>query len=257
MKKIFFTSAVVLFLFAGLENAIAQNSYTAKKDVTLKFKGEDGTNSCAVVWNSDKHVYYAVIAGNADYPLETFSQSGNLQYNGTTGVDVRGLWYNSKSAKLEGNGAGDVGFFAYSLNASGEPRDAEIVLSGQHQPDFQSVGAFDSGKQMIYYYIDGSIKTYKRKSGKESKSFDLKNIPSGTSSLNGTTVVFTGRKGEELGVLDYENQKVYLCDLKGNYKASVSFPSNAVTSDMFRFSFANGKIWLYDVDSRSWSGYSF
>lgn len=232
----------------------AQNSYTAKKDMTLKFKGDDGTNASAVVWNPDKHVYYSVIAGNADFPLETFSQSGNVQYTGTAGVDSRGLWYNSSTAKLEGNGYGDVGYFSCNLNASGEPRSPEVTYSGQNQPDGNSVAAFDGKK--LYYYYEGKIYSYSTK-GKTGKSFELKSLPAGTSVLNATTVVYTGRKGEEFGLLDYDAKRVYLVDKKGNYKASVILPSSAVTHDMFRFSFANGKIWLYDVDTRSWTSYSF
>jgi hypothetical protein len=254
MKKI------ISFAFAlavTLSAVFAQNTYTAKKDMTLAFKGDEGTNACAVVWNPDKKVYYAVIAGNATYPLETFSQSGNVQYTGTAGVDTRGLWYNAKTTTLEGNGAGEVGYFTFKTNASGEPRDPEVVLAGQHQPDFQSVGAFNSKKQLIYYFFEGSIKSYKRKSGSASKSIELKNCPVGTSDLNYTTVVFTERKGEELGLLDYNANRVYLFNLKGVYTATVNLPSTAIAGDAFRFSFANGKIWLYDVDSRSWTAYTF
>lgn len=251
MKKIISFSFALMITIPW---AFAQNSYTAKKDMTLKFKGEDGTNASAVVWNPDKHVYYSVIAGNAEFPLETFSQSGNVQYTGTAGVDTRGLWYNKSTSKLEGNGYGDVGYFFSNLNASGEPRSPEVSYSGQNQPDGNCVGAFDGKK--VYFFYDGKIYSYSTK-GKAGKSFEAQNLPAGISVLNATTVVYTGRKGEEFGLLDYDAKKVYLLDKKGKYKASVTLPSSAVTHDMFRFSFSNGKIWLYDVDTRAWTGYTF
>ena len=200
--------------------------------MALKFKGEDGTNASAVVWNPDKKVYYSVIAGNADFPLETFSQSGNVQYTGTAGVDTRGLWYNNSTSKLEGNGYGDVGYFFSNLNASGEPRSAEVSCSGQNQPDGNCVAAFD-GKKLFFYY-EGKIYSYSTK-GKAGKSFEAQNLPAGISVLNATTVVYTGRKGEEFGLLDYDAKRVYLLDKKGKYKASVTFPQQQLRVTDFCF----------------------
>ncbi|MGE0635958.1 MAG: hypothetical protein AB7G44_10680 [Bacteroidia bacterium] len=250
MKKI--VSFVAATVIAAA--TFAQTTYTAKKDFTLTFSGSEGTNGTAVVWNPDKQVYYAAIAGNAVYPLETFGSGGNLKYANTTEIDVRGLWYNAKTKKLEGNGAGEVGYFSYMMNASGEPRTPEVTLSGQHQPDFQSVAAFDGKK--LYFFFDGKITSYSTK-GKAGKSLALKNSPASVDVLNATTVVYTGRKGEEFGLLDYDAKRVYLFNKKGVYTATVNLPGSAITGNMFRFAFANGKIWLYDVDSRSWTGYTF
>ena len=250
MKKI--VSLVAATVFAAA--TFAQSSYTAKKEFSLAFTGSDGTNGTAVVWNPDKQVYYAAIAGNAVYPLETFGVGGNMKYANLTDIDVRGLWYNAKTKKLEGNGAGEVGYFSYDMNASGEPRNPQVMVSGQNQPNFQSVGAFDGKK--IYFFFDGKINSYSTK-GKAGKSFGLKNSPASVDVLNATSVVYTGRKGEEFGLLDYDAKRVYFFNKKGVYTATVNLPSGAVTGDMFRFAFANGKIWLYDIDSRSWTGYSF
>lgn len=250
MKKIFSLVAATVVAAATL----AQTGYTARKDFSLAFVGNEGTNGTAVVWNPDKQVYYAAIAGNADYPLETFGIGGNMKYANKADIDIRGLWYNAKTKKLEGNGAGELGFFSYDMNASGEPRNPVVSVSGQNQPDFQSVGAFDGKK--VYFFFDGKIYSYSTK-GKAGKSFELKNSPASVSVLNATTMVYTGRKGEEFGLLDFDAKRVYLFDKKGTYKASINLPSGAITHNMFRFAFANGRVWLYDVDSRSWTGYTF
>lgn len=250
MKKIIFLLAATVVAAA----TFAQTTYTAKKDFSLTFVDDGGTNGTAVVWNPDKQVYYAAIAGNANFPLETFGSGGNSKYVNMANIDVRGLWYNPKTKTLEGNGAGDVGYFSYKMNASGEPRDPEVIVSGQHQPDFQSAGTSDGKK--VYFFFDGKIHPYSLK-GKAGKPIELKNSPVEAGEFNSTTVVVTGRKGEDLGLLDYNAKKVHLFDKKGKYKATVNLPSNAITHNMFRFAFANGKIWLYDVDTRSWTGYSF
>ncbi len=254
MKKVLL---IAIILVIGISTSLATKTYKAKKVITLEFTLEEGTNASAVVWNKDKQLYYAVFAGNQDYPLEVFSVGGEQLYGGKAGIDVRGLWYNAKSKRLEGNSAGNAGIFAIDLDRIGNPADAKVVIAGQIQPDFQSVGAFDSKKQIIYYYNTGEIYPYKLKSGKAIKSFKITDCPTDIENLNSTTVIYTDIKGSELGVLDYNSQKVYLFDLKGKFSATIELPSDATSNDFFCFSYANNKIWLYDIETRTWSGYSF
>jgi len=258
MKETFNSILIVSMLFTSMNNsAFAQKSYAATEQLSLTFSSEDGTNGTAVAWNRSKKLYYAVIAGNADFPLETFSEDGRMLFSDEASVDARGMWFNPKTKKIEGNCADDAGYFSMGVSPNGEPTQAEITTTGQNQPDFNSVGAFDAKKKKVYFYQDGQINVYKAKGGSALPSIQLSNLPCDITSINMTSVIFTGRKGEELGVLDYEAKRVYLFDLKGNYKAIVSLPADAVTYDMFRFSYANNKIWLYDVDTRTWTGYSF
>lgn len=237
-------------------SSLAQKTYSATADITLNFQSEDGTNASAVAWNPANKMYYTVIAGNETFPLETFSAAGELIYSNTASVDSRGLWYNPKSKKIEGNGPDTYGYFSHSISSNGQLDPATFYVEGQHQPDYNSVGALDSKAKKICFYSSGSVYFYNQSNGKEAGSVALKDIPS-LETINSTTVIYTGRKGEELGILDYGSNNVYLFDLKGNFKAIVTLPTDAVTHDVFRFSFANEKIWLYDEVSRSWTGYSF
>lgn len=254
MKK---TPIVLIVLFIGISSVFAQKNYKASKVFTLEFALSGGTNASAVTWNPAKKVFYSVIAGNASFPLETFNEFGEHVYSNEAGVDARGLWFNLKTKKLEGNGQGETGIFTIGFNNSGEKQTVKILIEGKNQPGNQSVGAFDSKKQIIYYYSDGKIYSYLRKNGKQKSSFNITNSQIDTGNLNSTTVIFTGIKNQELGLLDYYLQKVYLFDLKGKLTAIINLPENAPTNNAFRFSFANNYIWLYDVDSRSWTGYSF
>jgi hypothetical protein len=253
MKKMMFIAIAFAMLFSA---GNAQKNYTATKDLTLTFTSDEGTNGSAVVWDSERNIYYGVIAGNTSYPLEAFSKNGSPLFSSEAYIDVRGLWYNSKTKNLEGNGAGETGIFEIKTDATGMPESASVLIDGQFQPDFQSVGAFDSKKQLIYYFYDGMIHSYKRKNGKLAGSFEITNCPKEFEFINSSTLIFTGRKGEELGLLDID-RKVYLFDLKGKYRATIELPGDAITNDLFRFSYANDRIWLYDVDSRTWNGYTF
>lgn len=250
-------SIILLVCASSLSNALfGQQIYTAKEQISYTFKASEGTNAVAVAWNSDKQVYYTLIAGNSDYPLETFSSTGSFLYTQAASVDARGLWYNSTTKTLEGNGAGEKGYFSMSIGSNLKPNAPEITIVGQNQPDFNSVGAFDVKKKKIYYYQDGTISIYSQKKGKLVSTINVQSIPD-IEAINYTSVIYTNRKGEELGLLDFESKKVYLFDLKGNFKAIVSLPDNAVTHESFRFSFANSMIWLYDASSRTWKSYSF
>ena len=254
MKK---TPFVLIVLLIGLSAVYAQKSYKAAEVLTLEFALSDGTNASAVTWNPDKKVYYSVIAGNASFPLETFDEFGEQINSNEAGVDARGLWYNLKTKQLEGNGQAETGIFTIGFDNSGERKSVKILLEGKNQPENQSVGAFDSKKQIIYYYSDGKIYSYLRKNGKQKSSLNITNSQIDIGNINATTVIFTGIKNQELGLLDYNSQKVYLFNLKGKHNATINLPENALTNDAFRFSFANNYVWLYDIDTRTWTGYSF
>ncbi len=254
MKKSLFLFTI---LFWGILSINAQKMYTAKVAVSLKFQSKDGTNASAVTWNPIKKVYYSVIAGNASFPLESYNSAGEQINTEEAGIDARGLWYNSKTKQLEGNGQGETGIFSIKWNTSSKNKEVKILIEGKNQPANQCVGAFDSKKQLIYYYYDGKIYSYLRKNGKQKSVINLTNCPVESENINSTSVIFTGNKGEELGLLDYELQKVYLLNLKGQHKATIILPEDALTNNSFRFSYANNLIWLYDVDSRSWTGYSY
>jgi hypothetical protein len=254
MKKSLFLFTI---LFWGILSINAQKMYTAKVAVSLKFQSKDGTNASAVTWNPIKKVYYSVIAGNASFPLESYNSAGEQINTEEAGIDARGLWYNSKTKQLEGNGQGETGIFSIKWNTSGKNKEVKILIEGKNQPANQCVGAFDSKKQIIYYYSNGKIYSYFRKNGKQKSSFNITNSQIDLENINSTTVIFTGIKNQELGLLDYYLHKVYLFDLKGKLTAIINLPENASTNNAFRFSFANNYIWLYDVDSRSWTGYSF
>ncbi len=243
-----------LFLFIATSLAMAQAPMASpKKSVSFTFSQPDGTNASAVVWNPAKRVYYTVIAGNAEFPLETFDDQGRMVSNRSARADMRGLWWNAKKRTLMGNCAGEGGWVEIATDLEGNPSgEPNIFLAGMNQPDFQSVGAFD-GKKVVFYN-EGSLFFYNPKNGKASGSVSLQ-LPCSQDNINATSAGCTGQKGYEYVLLDYEAGRLYFFNRKGKLTATSKLPAGAVTYGMFRFSFANGMAFLYDAEERTWTGY--
>ena len=246
----------LLFVLTVASSADAQAIEFPKESLKLKNKQTGGTNGTAVAFNAKTNLYHTAIAGNAVFPLETFNSSGINVHDTETGSDMRGLWWNKKTKSLEGNCYNDGGIVELKLDGNGHPTVGNsIIHDGRNQPTENSVGAFD-GKKKIYYYNEGKIYTYDRKTGKmiDSKALSVSN--SLLRNCNVTTVIYTGKKKMELGLLDYVDNKVLLIDLKTlQITKTITLPSNAVTHDMFRFSYANNRVFLYNTSSREWTGY--
>jgi hypothetical protein len=227
------------------------------KTLTLGIKSNEGNNGNAVVYNPDKDLYYAAFAGNSTYPIETFGSTGQNLYQGKTGQDIRGLWYNSKTENLEANCYNDIGFITIKTDSRGYAgTGSEIIYSGMNQPSKQSCGNIDKKGEQILYYYNGSIVSYDRETGKSNGAKIYLEMPTVLDNINTTTFIYTGKKKMEIGLLNFEHKEVYLFNLKtGEHSATVKLPADAVTNGVFRFAFANGHIFLYDGDSRSWTGY--
>jgi hypothetical protein len=224
----------------------------------LKINGEGGKNGASVAYNPEAKLYYAVIAGNAQYPLETFAGNGYRVNEAEAYSDMRGLWWNSKAGTLEGNCYGEGGIVSIGLTGQGYAGtgNMEIFSGGGCQPTEQSVGTFDPKKKEILYYTEGSVVGYSRKDGTMTSTFILLYLPADEIDINWTTLIFTGVKGMEFGLLDYYSKKVYLFSRKDGYHSgTVNLPADAMTYETFNVSYANGYVFLFDQDLRKWTGY--
>jgi hypothetical protein len=250
--------SLTLILALSMGMAIAQKPKAKlKSGFTYEMQLEDGTNGAAVAWNPDKALYAAVIAGNPTFPLETFDRNGKALGQGEAGFDWRGLWYNVKQQRFEGNGAGEEGWATLNLNSNDEPDGVDIIESGQIQPDFQSVGTLDyvTNKVMfldfesitidLYAYGDVDYRTY----------IELAIDADDMENYNSTTVGFTGKSGYEFVLLDFNKGQLVFFNRKGEQTAKSKLPKDAPLSDMFCFSFTNDHAFLYDKDARIWYAY--
>jgi len=231
-----------------------------KAGLVLKTEGLEGTNGCAVAWHPIYEMYYAMTAGNADYPMESFDAKGKIQQTTTPQVDMRGLWYNTDYETLEGNTYEEQDIVSFYT-------DEEGTLSLEEEPvtelyelavnEAQSVLCYNS-EEALYVSFDqanGVLSTFDMENGDALDDIELKlNIDD--EKINYTTVIYTGIKGGEYGLLNHADKLVYLINQdNGKIGTTIKLPKDAITGDAFRFSYANGQIWLYDTDKRQWTGY--
>jgi hypothetical protein len=270
MKKVL---ALPLFLCALAISVQAQN--TLKKVLELKMPrtADDdmpGTRGASVAWHPVQKKYYAVFAGNMDYPLAVFDAKGTLLSDAALSamIDTRGLWYDPVSKAVTGNGYDEAGWFSYKLNAKGIPTEMMTVIDDMNQPDPQSVGTYNSGAKQVLFLHNSQVHMYdedgepidsvqihwsRKKTDGPGDEEDIE-IPS--EDHNNSTVIFTGIKGQEAGFLNVTNKAVELYDLKTGYMTkTLSLPQNATVETMFNFAYANGIYWLFDIAGRKWVGY--
>lgn len=256
MNRKFYLS--ILLLSAGITQVFAQAPLsTPILDVQYTMQSFDGTNASSVVFVPGKDIYITVIAGNADFPLEGFRTDGRNAFAATAGFDYRGLWYNPKTKKMEGNGAGEAGWVTFGFDAGVGPQISTTIVSGQNQPDFQSVGIFDLGqKAVVFLSADKeSIVAYSRKKPSKTSTTSLNWGSVAVNNINASGLGYTGVSGYEFVALDYVNAKLVFFDRKGTQTGTVKMPSSAPMNDWFGFAFTNNRAFFYDKTNRTWYGY--
>ncbi len=244
--------AVLLLAFAT--SVDAQPAATALPDISYEFRQESGTNAAVVLFDPVRKLYYTVIAGNSEFPLESFNERGEAKGQYMAGMDTRGLWYNPKTAALEGNAYGDAGTFLHIMTGDGGVSgDVKMIYEGVSPPDDQCVGAYDNKLKKIVYFFEGSLFFASPKNGKMKNPFALQ-LSVGAGDYNFTTVAYTGKENFEFALLNLYG-KVEFYNRKGKLTASTQLPETAPLPDSFRFSFANDRVWLYSIDNRTWNSY--
>jgi|GEM_PF-583305 len=227
----------------------------ASVDFTYTLVSSDGTNGAAVAWHPGLNLFFTVIAGNAEFPLEGFSKTGQNSYSAEAGVDVRGLWYNPGTGNLEGNAAGEAGWFSISFNRNMTAHQASSLVAGQYQPDFQSVGAYNSGEKKVAYFnpVTEAIDLYPSKKPSKVKSVPLKLSSCGADALNQTSLGYTGVKDFEYVFLNYNDHKLVFVNKAGQETATTALPEELASYGAFKFAFAAGRVFLYEVENRTWT----
>lgn len=244
------------------------------KTLSLYIPGEDGSNSGAVVWHPKFKRYYTSMIGNATYPMAIFSDKGHLiDGNFEAGADLRGLWYNTTTQRLEYNCYEDGGVGHYILNASGEIINRDSDKVGSFQPNEQSVGVYnEKDKLFVFPDYDFSLLSYKTIGG-EIESRTMLQLDCSTKKqaeevsdqdmaerrdVRNSSVMYTGIKNSEFAVLNLDKYVIELYDGKTGLmtdkkKLPTDFSVQLYRS--FNFSYANGIWWFFNKESRTWEGY--
>lgn len=222
--------------------------------IVLAMPEGGGKNGAAVTYDPVRKLYYASMAGNVAFPFAVFNTKGERisDYELEAKFDVRGLWYNKNTGKIEANGYNDFGIISYILDSKGIPVGTKQIFSGMTQPMENSVGVYDPAGNQIVYYSDYAFHFYNRATGEETKTLE--------DGLYETyadfTLAYTGIPGKELALLDIDNGEVLLFDIKtAAHTGTLSLPFTLDLEERMNFAYANGYFWFFDTVAREWSGY--
>lgn len=273
MKKFLPLLIVVALMFAvGLQ---AQTLRPLKKVQELKMPktAEDempGKRGASVVWHPEQKKYYSVFAGNSRFPLAVFDVNGKRLSDAdlVAMADTRGIWYNSYTKAIFGNGFGSTGWFEYKLDKKGMVTDVEISREGMNQPGSQCVGVYNTeDKQVLFLYgsqvymysnngilLDSMVIHWGRK--KADGASEYEELYLAPEDYNNYSMIYTGIKGQELGFENLVLKQVELYDIKTGFLTKIlTLPEIPETEGNFNFAYANGIYWLFDIGKRTWMGY--
>lgn len=264
--------SLMLLVFLSSHAQVVNKSL--KKSVTLLMPrtiDDDmpGTRGASVVWHPLQKKYYAAMAGNIGYPMSVYDATGKRLSADSlnTEQDIRGLWYNPINKQIQGNSYGDYGWFEYKLNEKGIPISSEIFMEGMMQPTENCTGAYSMAKQEVMFLLDGEVWFYdfygyevrdklKLQWGREKSAGESADDPSTPEHYNYTTLVYTGIKGAELGVLNMLDTQIELYDIStGFITQALKLPEDAPINNSFNFAYTNGMYWLYSIEQRTWTAY--
>lgn len=231
---------------------------------------EGGANGASVAYNPKEKLYYAAQAGNAEFPLVIFTANRKVVSadDQKTLIDVRGLWYNPKTKQLEGNAYKDFGWFSYELNKDGLPEKLKIKKEGLYQPDMNSAGVLNTENNEVLFLDGLNIVCYSTEGMDKRKSIQLHfgamnandaatmSVSDFELAYNASSVIYTGTKGAEIGLLNVAKKQVELYDIKTGYMSQIiKLPVKFEVETKFNFSYSNGIYWLFDKQTRKWNGY--
>ncbi|HUR67512.1 MAG TPA: hypothetical protein VMZ03_14260 [Chitinophagaceae bacterium] len=275
--RYFFVTLVMTVSFFSASSQTSVPVTRVKKVKTLKMARDKdidpmpGTRGASVAWHPVFKKYYAAMAGNIGYPLCIFDAAGKRVSPDSLNceVDVRGLWYNADKKTIQGNSFDAGGWFRYDHDTKGMIREVQYLTEEMTQPNAQSVGAANSLSKQIMFLHQGEIWFYSMEEPVKGATLTIhwgrtkadgmdpeQTDPVTPSAYNSTTVIYTGIKRAELGFLKPESYEIELYDVKtGFLTRSVKLPADAPMNASFNFAYANGMYWLFNIETREWSGY--
>lgn len=247
---------IVLALFAGYLTQAQTPLKTAITDITLQCVGGTKKRS-GIAYNPNQQLYYSVNSGDESYPIETFSNTGIPVASAIQGFDYRGVWWNTNTNVLEGNGYNNFGVWIQDLDSSFYALGTGInSISGVSGPDIQSKATYDSKADEILYYFKDSIYRYDRASHNLVTTIAVVGLPIPTSNLNAHSLAYTGITGKEIGLYDYVNKVFYfISKTTGKHVSSCKLPETAPSAASSKMGFANRRLWLYNEKTIQWESY--
>lgn len=257
------TVSILLFVLVTNTLGYSQSLKSASScDLNLEIIADNGTNALGICFDEKQQRYYTAFAGNAEYPLEAFTSTGEFLFTTELGMDARGFWFNTKKNTLEGIGYGNKDSYSIPVDALlGTTVTATITTkeTNSYGMGEQQVGV-SAGKRGIMFVENGKAYFFK-KLGAKAKIITL-NLASSGESLNQISPIYTGVSGKEIGLFNWETYSIEFYSAKdGSFSGAVELDYASCLEEIdspysFRVAYANNKVWLYDTYSRSWLGFS-
>lgn len=256
-KALLYSVSVLQFAFSNVVNAqcvVLPNAII--NPVTLQ--DSSGTNNrSGLAFNPYVSIYYSVNAGSSGYPIDAFDITGAvLARVAPQGNDYRGLWWNDSLLQVEGNSFGSGPLVYQNVNASGIPLGTVTqVFTNVSQPDGQSCGVYDPLNRWVLFYNIGLLYKFDRYTNASAGTVTITGLPSTT--VNSTSLIYTGCAGLEIGLYDYMQSKIYFVnEATGAYVSQCQLPPTSTSNDRFRFAFANNYVWIFDPISLLWQSFT-
>jgi hypothetical protein len=233
-----------------------------KKSIELKVLGIGGANGGSIAFHPKYKLYYTIIAGNAQFPIELFDEKGKQVQSMQAGIDGRGIMYNPKFDVIEANTYDyqDLNSYRFAGSNDGklEPNSAYVEIYEMDVQEKQAVMDIDTAANSYVYLdlFDTELEFLDTDTGGFLKNLKLV-LPVAKEDINFTTVAYTGIKGGEYAILDIKAKKVYLIDAaNGTVSVTINLPKDLVTYDSFNWGYANNQLWFFNKDTRTWTGYT-
>jgi hypothetical protein len=273
MKSFLFVAACLIFMNHAAHAQLKTRELKQTLELKMPKTAEDdmpGKRGASVVWHPIQKKYYASFAGNVGFPIAVFDIKGKRLSSDeqTAMADVRGLWYNATTKRIEGNGYDEFGWFHYTLDAKGMINELEVDFEGLHQPDGQSVGTYNPVAKQVLFLSSAGVNIYDlegentdntialhwgrtKSQGIDREALETE-IPEG---YNTSSLIFTGIAGAEIGILNVtENQVELYNKANGFLTQKLKMPADIPVETFFNFAYANGMFWFFDMEKRIWTG---
>lgn len=264
-RTILLLLSICMITIANAQSKPSAAKKSLKKVMEVAMPGESGSNGSCVVYHPTLKKYYIPMVGNAIYPLATFDAKGKLLKEQEAENDLRGLWYNPKTKKIEGNCYDSNGWVKYTVDAKGNiSADAVKIHEGMKQPKDQSVGVYNAKDNKVCFLTFTGVAVYNM-NGEEEKTIELKLSKDGdpmifdseNESYNTTSAIYTGMPKAEIGLLNLDDKKIELFNSATGVKTTEWMLPDTVAElrQSFNFAYCNGMVWLFDKENRKWVVY--
>lgn len=266
-------SIISILLLSAI--SFAQTERKLSKVLELQMPDGGGERGASVAWNPETKRYYACMAGNESFPMAIFNNKGERLSDEslTVGFDVRGFWWSPFLETFCANGYDDNGWVAFTMDQEGNPTGVVQIQEGYNQPEKQSVGAFNSETNELYFLDGQNVLTYSVRNGMETDDEPIRlhvgsaneeealdnsdeNYPEDLNVEYNPALIYTGKKNAEFGIMNYWINTIELHSKETGYVTEILYlPKTTPTDELLCFAYANGIYWIFNKEERTWEGF--